>query len=80
MKYLIVIAIALLGCRVMALPESQYQTCVESVTSWHVARVANIQRLAVPDEIKAEMIAFSVQENNRMLNEICAPGPAIAQQ
>lgn len=75
MKRICFLILLTVGCRLMALPETQKDTCITAIHSWHTERVTNINTLTVPDEIKAEMIAFSLQEEGRQLQEICDLDP-----
>lgn len=75
MKRICFLILLTVGCRLMALPEIQKDTCTNAIHSWHTERVSDINALTVPDEIKAEMIAFSLQEEARQLQEICDLDP-----
>lgn len=61
----------LIGCRLMALPESQRAVCAGTVYGWHLERLENIAALQVPDKIKTEMADFSAQTETRQLKAVC---------
>lgn len=75
MKRIGLLMLLMVGCKLMALPEIQKETCINAIHGWHTERVTNINALTVPDRIKAELIAFSLQEEARQRQEICDLAP-----
>jgi len=68
---IITVALVLFANRIMALPESQRQKCVEAVHTWHIERIHKVDKLEVDGKIKDEMIEFSYIKEQEQLEQVC---------